>query len=190
MSKYGYIRVSTDTQSLNRQIDSLSGYGLDRIFEDKKSGKDFERDGYKDMKSVLKHGDEVYIHALDRLGRDKDLVKDEWKWFKDNGVTLRVLNMPTTLIEMDGQEWIMDMINNIILEVLGALAEQERAELIHRTKEGIESARRRGVHLGRKNVDMRLIDKVDELVSDGLSVKDACDKVGVGRSTYYRCRIS
>ena len=186
--KYGYIRVSTDKQSLDRQLDSLALYNLDDIFSDKKSGKDMERDGYRLLKETVKSGDEVYIHALDRLGRNKDLVKSEWQWFKDNGVVLRVLNMPTTLIQIDGQEWVVDMINNIILEVLGALAEQERLELIERTKQGLEATKKRGTVLGRPKVEDCKVLEVCSLVDNGMSVKRACESVGIGKSTYYKLR--
>ena len=186
--KYGYIRVSTDKQSLDRQLDSLALYNLDDIFSDKKSGKDMERDGYRLLKETVKSGDEVYIHALDRLGRNKDLVKSEWQWFKDNGVVLRVLNMPTTLIQIDGQEWVVDMINNIILEVLGALAEQERLELIERTKQGLEATKKRGTVLGRPKVEDSKVLEVCSLVDNGMSVKRACESVGIGKSTYYKLR--
>lgn len=183
--KYGYMRVSTEKQSLDRQKDSMEQYRLDKIFSDKKSGKDFERDGYKRLKAIVEKGDEVYIHALDRLGRNKELVKSEWQWFKEKGVTLRVLNMPTTMIEIDGQEWVVDMINNIILEVLGALAEQEREELIVRTKQGLEATRKRGTVLGRPKVTEK-VEKVKELVASGMSVNKACENVGIARATYYR----
>lgn len=183
--KYGYIRVSTDQQSLDRQIDSLSQYNLDHIFKDKKSGKDFNRQGYQQLKSVLKQGDELYIHALDRLGRNKDLVKSEWAWFKEHGIILRVLNIPTTLISIDTQEWILDMINNIILEVLGALAEQERAELIQRTKEGLEATKKRGTKLGRPRKDSQTLQTIHKQVLKGCSINSLCKQYNISRQTYY-----
>ena len=182
--KYGYMRVSTTSQSLDRQEDSLAQYHLDRIFSDKKSGKDFERKGYQQLKSLVQRGDEVYIHALDRLGRNKDALKDEWRWFKDNGVVLRVLNMPTTMIDLDGQEWVVDMINNIILEVLSALAQQEREEIGVRIKEGLASAKARGVRLGGKPIDVEKIGDVDELRGHGVRLVDACKSVGISPTTY------
>ncbi|MCB5666651.1 recombinase family protein, partial [Mediterraneibacter gnavus] len=69
--------------------------------------------------------------------------------FKEKGVILRILNMPTTLIELDGQQWVIEMINNIILEVLSSVAEQERITTLERQREGIESAKKRGVKFGR-----------------------------------------
>ena len=140
MSKrYFYGRVSTKDQNLARQIESAKQYkNIDHIFKDKQSGKDFNREDYIKMKEILEAGDEVIVHALDRLGRDKDAIKEELAWFKEHGVVVRILNVPTTLIEYpEGQEWLMEMVNNILIEVLGAFAEQERENTLKRQAEGI-----------------------------------------------------
>ena len=140
MSKrYFYGRVSTKDQNLARQIESAKRYKeIDHIFKDKQSGKDFNREDYIKMKEILEAGDEVIVHALDRLGRDKDAIKEELAWFKEHGVVVRILNVPTTLIEYpEGQEWLMEMVNNILIEVLGAFAEQERENTLKRQAEGI-----------------------------------------------------
>ena len=139
--RYFYGRVSSKDQNLARQIESARNYKeIDRIFKDKQSGKDFDRDDYQKMKEILESGDEVVVHSLDRLGRDKDMIKEELAWFKEHGVVIRILNVPTTLIEYpEGQEWIMDMVNNILIEVLGAFAEQERVEINKRQREGIDA---------------------------------------------------
>ena len=140
MSKrYFYGRVSTKDQNLARQIESAKQYkNIDHIFKDKQSGKDFNREDYIKMKEILEPGDEVIVHALDRLGRDKDAIKEELAWFKEHGVVVRILNVPTTLIEYpEGQEWLMEMVNNILIEVLGAFAEQERENTLKRQAEGI-----------------------------------------------------
>lgn len=196
--RYFYGRVSSKDQSLDRQIDSARKHGnIDRIFKDKKSGKDFEREGYSEMKSVLKKGDEVIVHALDRLGRDKKLIKEELAWFKENGVIVRILNVPTTLIEYPtGQEWVMDMVNNILIEVLGAVAEQEREEIRKRQREGIESmptdgngrkiSSRTGRGFGREKKCPDNFSEVYARQQNGeLSLKEAMGLVGVGRTRWY-----
>lgn len=140
MSKrYFYGRVSSKDQNLARQIESAQKYKhIDRIFEDKKSGKDFERKDYQKMKEILEPGDEVVVHSLDRLGRNKEMIKEELAWFKEHGIVVRILDVPTTLIEYPaGQEWVMEMVNNILIEVLGAFAEQERENIRKRQAEGI-----------------------------------------------------
>ena len=98
--RYFYARVSSEKQNLDRQIESARMYKeIDEIFKDKQSGKDFNRDDYQRMKKVLQPGDEVVIHSLDRLGRNKEMIKEELAWLKAHGVTVRVLDVPTTMIE-------------------------------------------------------------------------------------------
>ena len=142
MSKrYFYGRVSTKDQNLARQLESAKQYkDIDHVYTDKQSGKNFDRKGYQEMKAVLEHGDEVIVHALDRLGRNKEAIKEELAWFKEHGIIIRILNVPTTLIEYpEGQEWLMDMVNNILIEVLGAFAEQERERIRKSQAEGIDA---------------------------------------------------
>lgn len=142
MSKrYFYGRVSSKDQNLARQLESARKYkDIDSVFTDKQSGKNFNRDGYIRMKEILERGDEVVVHSLDRLGRNKEMIKEELAWFKEHGVVVRILDVPTTLIEYPaGQEWVMDMVNNILIEVLGAFAEQERENIRKRQAEGIQA---------------------------------------------------
>lgn len=130
---YGYARISTKEQKLDRQIDSLTKYvDIKNIYSDKLSGKNTNRKNYQKLKELVVAGDIVYIHALDRLSRNKRDTIREFNYFKEKGVILRILNMPTTLIELDGQQWVIEMINNIILEVLSSVAEQERITTLER----------------------------------------------------------
>ena len=177
--KYAYIRVSTKEQNLDRQIDAIKGYHPDEVFADKTSGKDFDRPEYHRLKSVIRRGDEIIVKELDRLGRNKDAVKEELKWFKDNGVIVRVLDIPTTMIELPGQEWITEMVNNILVEVIAAVAEQERKKIRQRQKEGIACARERGVKFGRPEKDVECV------LLDGETVRDACKRLGVSKTYWY-----
>lgn len=145
MRKVGYARVSTNGQNLARQLAALAKYVPEgMIVTDTKSGKDFERNGYSTLKngiSKLVEGDELYITSLDRLGRNKADTLKELQYFKEQGVRLRVLDIPTTLIEIgetENQAWIIEMINNILIEVLASLAEQERRTIRDRQMEGIK----------------------------------------------------
>lgn len=158
---FGYVRVSTKEQNLERQIRALLDYEKDleedNIFIDKQSGKDFNRDNYLKLKEKLRHGDILIIKELDRLGRNKKMVLDELKYFKDLGVRVKVLDVPTTLIDLDsfGNEVanaMMDMINNLLIEVLSTIAEQERIKIKQRQAEGIEIAKQEGKYKGRKAV--------------------------------------
>ena len=144
MKKVGYIRVSSNGQNLARQKARLLEYlPEDMIVSDKKSGKDFEREGYSSLKNgigKLVEGDELYITSLDRLGRNKEDTLKELQYFKDNGIRIKVLDIPTTMIdigETQSQTWIIEMINNILIEVLASLAEQERKTIKERQAEGI-----------------------------------------------------
>lgn len=199
MSKrYFYGRVSTKDQNLDRQIESAKQLkNIDRIFCDKKSGKDFDRKEYNELKSIVVAGDEVIIHALDRLGRNKEMIKEELAWFREKGVIIRILNVPTTLIEYPpGQEWVMDMVNNILIEVLGSFAEQERETTLKRQREGIDAmpidengrrvSRKTGRGFGREKKCPENFREVYERQQRGeLSLKEALEEVGVGRTRWY-----
>lgn len=144
MKKVGYIRVSTNGQNLARQKAALMKYlPEDMIVSDKKSGKDFEREGYSSLKNgigKLVRGDELYITSLDRLGRNKEETLKELQYYKDNGIRIKVLDIPTTMIDIgktESQTWIIEMINNILIEVLTSLAEQERANIRERQAQGL-----------------------------------------------------
>lgn len=200
MSKrYFYGRVSSKDQNLARQLESARSYKdtLDGVFTDKQSGKNFNRDGYLSMKQSLERGDEVIVHALDRLGRDKDMIKEELAWFKNHGVIVRILNVPTTLIEYpEGQEWVMDMVNNILIEVLGAFAEQERENIRKRQAEGIAAmsvdengkkiSRKTGRGFGRQEKRPENFAEVLKKQRSGeITLKEALELTGVGRTRWY-----
>jgi DNA invertase Pin-like site-specific DNA recombinase len=198
MRRYFYGRVSSKDQNLDRQLESARQYkNVDRVFTDKQSGKNMERDSYQEMKSLLKRGDEVVVHALDRLGRNKDAIKEELAWFKENGIIVRILNVPTTLIEYpEGQEWVMDMVNNILIEVLGAFAEQERENIRKRQAEGIEAmpedengrkvSRKTGRGFGRPEKYPENFQEVYMRQQRGeLTLKEALTEVGIGRTRWY-----
>ena len=94
---YGYARVSTREQNLDRQIEELKKYGIEErdIITDKQSGKDFNRNGYKTLKeSLLRKGDTLVIKELDRLGRDMEQIKQEWRALEEAGINLIVLDNP------------------------------------------------------------------------------------------------
>lgn len=196
--RYFYARVSSEKQNLDRQIESARMYKeIDEIFKDKQSGKDFNRDDYQRMKKILQPGDEVVVHSLDRLGRNKEMIKEELAWLKAHGVTVRVLDVPTTLIEYpDGQEWIMDMVNNILIEVLGSFAEQERENIRKRQKEGIAAmpvdgkgrrvSKKTGGHFGPAEKRVENFAEVYERQQKGeIKLAEALKLTGIGRTKWY-----
>lgn len=171
MSKliYGYVRVSSKEQNEGRQLKAIKDYCIKNdlpleernILVDRQSGKDFKRPGYQTLKTqLLRSGDILIIKELDRLGRNKQQIKEELEALKNKGVIVRILNIPTTLIEIpEGNQWVMEMVNNILIEVLGAIAEEERSTTRQRQREGIEVAKAKGKHLGRPRINYDTISK-------------------------------
>lgn len=138
----GYARVSSREQNLDRQLVALQQYvPEDMIVTDKASGKDFNRPGYQSLKigiGKLVKGDTLYIKSLDRFSRNKEEAKRELQYFSDLGVRVKILDIPSTMTEIsEGQEWILDMINNILIEVLTSIAENERLTIRSRQAEGL-----------------------------------------------------
>lgn len=195
MKRYGYARVSSNDQNLDRQIDALRQYVQDDlIFKDKASGKDMQRVGYQYLRAIADAGDEVYIMSLDRLGRNKQDIKDELEYFRRKGVVVRILDLPTTMQSMDEfggfdiQKAVLDMINNVLIEVLSMMSEQERVRIRKRQREGIESAKARGKHLGRPKAEYPAgWDKVyAEWQGGRITAKRAMDELGLKRTTFYK----
>jgi DNA invertase Pin-like site-specific DNA recombinase len=150
---YYYARVSSKDQNLDRQIEAFKKLGANdrEIITDKESGKNTERPGYRALRDViLRRGDTLVVTSLDRLSRNKMDIYHELQHFKENGIRLKILDLPTTLMEVpEGQELIFDMVNNILIEVLGTIAEQEREMIKKRQAEGIAVAKAKGKHFGR-----------------------------------------
>lgn len=190
--KYGYARVSSSSQNLDRQIIVLKEYVEDtNIIVDKKSGKNLEREGYQALKGPmgLRRGDSLYVVSLDRLSRSKQDILSEVKWFKDSGIDLRILDLPTTMIDFpEGQEWIRDMINNILIEVLGSIAEQERITIRKRQRAGIEAAKKKGKHLGRYSVAKP--ENYDDVMklwkTKNITAVEAMKRLGVTKTLFYK----
>lgn len=193
MAKYFAIRVSSKDQNFARQLAVASEYGIppENVFCDKISGRKKERPEYDRMKEKLERGDEVYFTELDRVGREKHLIKEELEWFKNKGVVVRVLNIPTTLVEFPkGQEWVLEMVNNVLIEVMGTIAEQEWLKIKQRREEGMaampvdENGRkvssRTGRGFGRPSAD------VDLVLLDGETIAKACERLGISKATFYR----
>lgn len=144
--KIGYVRVSDKSEVVDRQVKELLDRGLekDKILVEVASGKDFNsRAVYQTLKvglGKLEAGDELWVHELSRFGRNKAAIKEELEYFKSIGVTVRVLDIPTTLQEFPAEtQWVQDMINNILFEVLAAQAEQERVQMLKRQREAYDA---------------------------------------------------
>lgn len=187
-----YARVSTREQNLDRQIEAFKAMGAcDReIIVDKASGKDLNRDGYNALKTaMLRRGDTLIVKSLDRLSRNKADIKNELMYFVENGIRLKVLDIPTTMIDYpEGQAWVLDMVNNILIEVLASIAQQERETIRARQAEGIAAAKAKGKYLGRPIVQAP--DNWDDVMrqwkAGAITAVKAMELTGLKRSTFYK----
>ncbi|MDY5627271.1 MAG: recombinase family protein [Clostridia bacterium] len=189
---YYYARVSSKEQNLARQIEAFKNLGAtDReIICDKESGKNFERTGYQALKTaMLRSGDTLIVKSLDRLSRNKSDIKNELQYFKDNGIRLKIIDLPTTMMDLpEGQEWVFEMVNNILIEVLGTIAQQERETIKERQREGIEAAKRENRHLGRPSAEKP--ENWNEVLSlwknKKLTARQAMKMLGVNKNVFYK----
>ena len=148
---YGYVRVSTKEQNLDRQILALREFGIPEslIFQEKQSGKDFERPVYKRLVKKLKPGDTLVIKSIDRLGRNYDEILDQWRIItKEKRADIVVLDMPL-LDTRQGRDLTGTLIADIVLQLLSYIAQTEREFIRQRQAEGIAAAKARGVQFGR-----------------------------------------
>ena len=193
---FGYVRVSTREQNLARQIDNLKKYVPDErdIYADKVSGKDLYRPAYQTLRQMVRSGDTLYVHEMARLGRNKEDILQELRYYKEKGVIVRILNLPTTLVDYSIygdnklQKALMNMVNNILIEVLATMAEAEREDIHKRQREGISAARKRGMKFGRpeKNFPDTWDDDYRRWKQGEITAVSLYRKYGMGRSTFYR----
>ncbi|MCM1508353.1 MAG: recombinase family protein [Ruminococcus flavefaciens] len=189
---FGYARVSSREQNEDRQISALTSFGVpnENIIIDKCSGKDTEREGYQYLKrQILRSGDTLVIKELDRLSRNKSDIKHELEYFKKHNIHIKILDIPTTLTDFpEEQMWVMDMINSILIEVLGSIAENERNKIRSRQKEGIESAKKKNVKFGRPKIAIpeNWNSVYESVKSNELTVSQAIKVLNISRSSYYR----
>ena len=148
---YGYVRVSSKEQNLDRQILALREFGIPEnlIFQEKQSGKDFERPVYKRLVKKLKPGDTLVIKSIDRLGRNYDEILEQWRIItKEKRADIVVLDMPL-LDTRQGRDLTGTLIADIVLQLLSYIAQTERESIRQRQAEGIAAAKARGVQFGR-----------------------------------------
>lgn len=172
--KYGYVRVSTKEQNETRQILSMQEQGVDKIFMDKQSGKDFNRPEYQKMISGLKEGDVVVLHSLDRLGRNYDMIIEEWhRITKQIKADIIVLDMPLLDTTARGNDLTGKFVADMVLQILSYVAANERDNIRKRQTEGIAIAKSQGKYKGRseKVVDKALFDDNLKLYQNGTITK-------------------
>ena len=154
METYGYVRVSTKEQNTDRQRIAMLNYNVleENIYEDKISGKDFDRPMYRKLMGVLKEGDCLVVKSIDRLGRDYDDLREQWRIItREKKACIVVLDMPllNTSNEYGPDDLIRKFVAEIVLEILSFVAENERRNIKERQREGIAAAKLRGVKFGK-----------------------------------------
>ena len=195
---YFYARVSSKDQNEERQLNQFEEvFGIDRdadrdrIVIDKESGKDFNRMGYQHMKNqLLRSGDTLVVTSLDRLGRNKQAIKEELEYFRTNNIRVKIMDLPTTLQEYEDNTTaaaIMDMVNNILIEVMGTMAEQERNNIKVRQQQGIENARDKGIKMGRPKLERpeNWVEVTAEWTAKKITAVEAMKRTGLKKNTYY-----
>lgn len=187
--KIGYARVSTVDQNEARQMEALREEGVEMIYMDKKSGKDFNRPEYQKMIASLKKGDVLVVHSIDRLGRNYDEITEEWrKITKEIGVDIIVQDMPL-LDTTRNRDLTGKLIADIVLQVFSYVAQRERESIRQRQKEGIAIAKAQGKYKGRakKEINKELFENTKIRWQNGEITKvQFADIMGISRSTLYK----
>ena len=152
---YGYCRVSSKSQNLDRQLIMMKEAGVDErfLFTEKESGKSFsERPQYQILKNALRSGDTLYVTSLDRFGRNYSQIIEEYSYMVNNGINVVILDMPLLSVKQDD-----DLMNrftqNLVLQILSFVSENERLHIKERQREGIVAAKSKGVKFGRKRIE-------------------------------------
>ena len=197
---FAYARVSTDEQETERQKQAIKEYCPEieekDIFIDKATGKNFDRPSYQLMKSIIERVSteenqvELIIEEFDRLGRNKQQIQEELRWFKEHHTRVRILNLPTTLVDVPGDSsYLLEMVQNILIEVMGTIAEEELRMRKKRQMEVIEIARQQGKYRGRKPVQIEekaFLDKYARWRKGEITAAEAMRLLGVKANTFYR----
>lgn len=189
--KYGYVRVSTKEQNIDRQLVEMYTQGLNdkTIFIDKQSGKDFERDEYQKLKKKLKSGDLLIIKSIDRLGRNYDMIIDEWRTLvNDMNVDIQVLDMPLLDTRTESRNLVGKFISDIVLQILSFVAENERDNIRKRQAEGIRLAKLQGRHLGRPKylLPTNFYEILSQYNNKQISLSEALKTLKMNKSTFYK----
>ena len=187
---YGYARVSTKEQNLDRQLEEFKKYNIDKIYCEKKSGKNFEdRDEYQKLLKKLKKGDLLIIMSIDRLGRNYEEILNQWRIIvEDKKCDIQVLDFPmlNTRNGVDGLEG--KFLSNIVLQILSYVAEKERQKIKERQAQGIKIAKEKGVNFGRPQIT--LPSNADEILNQYIFREITCIKaselLGISRGTLFR----
>ena len=186
---FGYARVSSKEQNEERQLVAFKEYNIDErdIYIDKQSGKDFNREQYNVLKNVLRENDLLVIKSIDRLGRNYNMIVDEWKDIVKNiKADIVVIDMPL-LDTRNNKDLLGTFISDLVLQILSYVAEQERSFIKQRQKEGISNAKNNGVKFGRTKIEKphNFDDVVFKWKNKELKSKEAMEILGLKPNSFY-----
>lgn len=187
---YGYIRVSTREQNIDRQKIALTEFGVSQahIYVDRLSGKDFNRPSYRRLVKKLKPGDTLVIKSIDRLGRNYDEILEQWRAItKAAGADIVVIDIPL-LDTRQGKDLTGTLIADLVLQILSYFAEKEREYIRQRQAEGIAAAKARGVVFGRppKKQPVLYQDVLAMWKRKEISARTAAERLGVAHMIFLK----
>ena len=178
MARVGYIRVSSSDQHVDRQLSDIK---LDKIFTEYASGRDKRRAELENMINYIREGDDLFIHSMDRLARTLADLRNLVDCFISKGVAVHFVKEG---LNFTGDDTPMD---NLMLSIIGSVAEFERSLIHERQAEGIKLAKQRGVYKGRKKVlDSEHIDSIVNDINAGVSKSKVAKKNKISRTTLYK----
>jgi DNA invertase Pin-like site-specific DNA recombinase len=194
----GYARVSSIDQNLERQLDNLKTFGVEKIFTEKRSGKSVEnRPVFQEALNFVRMGDRFVVESIDRLGRNYDEVINTVNYYlKDKEVQLMITSLPM-MNEVIGNPLLDKFMKDLIIQILAMVSEQERNESKRRQAQGIKVAKENGVYKGRpllyspnaKDPQKRIIyHRVVEMLEEGQAISKIAKEVNITRQTVYRIK--
>ena len=188
--RYGYVRVSTKEQNIDRQMSALSLENIpqNQIFIDRASGKDFDRTEYQKLLTVLQADDEIVIKSIDRLGRNYDDILEQWQLLtKTKKVHISVLDFPLLNTKNTSDTITDKLISDLVLQVLSYVSQMEREQIKQRQREGIREAKKRGKQFGRPklNVPPNFYDLAKKHRQKEITVREGAEILGVSKSTFH-----
>ena len=151
MTKIGYIRVSSIDQNLDRQLIKMNDLQVEKIFQEKISGKDTDRPEFQKLINYAREGDILYFDSLDRLGRDYDDIKETVLYFRSNNIEVNFLDAP--FLNFNTGNVLLDKaMFDMFLSLLSYIAQNEREKIRERQRQGIAAAKEKGIYKGRHTV--------------------------------------
>lgn len=196
MANIGYIRVSSQDQNLDRQLEMMSEQNIDKLFQEKISGKDTQRPEFQKLLKYIREGDQVIVTSLDRLGRDYDDIKNTVAFMKQKNVDLKILD--AQFLDFNtGSELLDNAMFDMFLSLLSYIAQNEREKIRERQRQGVLLAKQAGRYKGRPteyslnspDPQKKLVYKtVVDMLKAEVPVAEIAKENGLSRPTVYKIK--